>query len=760
MWVGDLLTLFIKMKKKESIKKDKMKIQAYITKQIYKNKENNFSIYAIALENGEEQTITGILPDLAEEMLFEFEVEEVYHPKYGLQYKVHSYKPAKMQNKTGLINYLSSDLFFGVGPVKASMIVEKLGDNAIDIILKDKNVLRKLGFNPLQTERFYRALYENQKLDKILVELFSYGLTLNLSMKLFNFYSYDVVEIIKENPYRLIYDIENIGFLRADEIAKKLGFLEDDPKRIEAAIVYSIDTFVDKSGHTYLTEENFFEAIKKLLNINSLKNEIEKAKNNLTKKKLIFEENNTYTLTKVRNTEKNLAKQLLRLLQKEKANINLDDLIVQVEKTINIIYTEKQKEAIKEAINNPLTIITGGPGTGKTTVLLGIVSVYALLNGLNIKSDSITENVGICAPTGRAARRISELTGIKAFTIHRLLGYSYDKTFVYDEENQLTQSLFIIDEASMIDIYLAENLFKAIPVDATVVIVGDKDQLPSVGPGQVLADVILTNKAPVIILDEIHRQSFDSGIIQLANDVNKQIVGNNSYNLKEDLIFLQEDTHKIVEHLIKLTDQALEKDYDLIEDLQVLIPMYKGPVGIDIVNQAFQNHFQKDKELFLQRGTNKFFIGDKVMHLVNSPDKGVMNGDIGKITSIYTTKENEKVLIVKYQETDVLYSSLDLDELTLAYAISIHKSQGSEYKIVFIPLVKSYSIMLRKELLYTAITRAKSYLYLIGQINLIGYASGKLNKKRQTKLNRYLLDNDETDDKEAPNDKFSPYDFM
>lgn len=737
-----------------------MKIQAYITKQIYKNKENNFSIYAVTLETGEEQTITGVLPELTEDMLYEFEVEEINHPRYGLQYKVHSYKPAQMQNKAGLISYLSSDLFFGVGPVKASMIVEKLGDKAIEIILEDKNVLRKLGFNPLQTERFYRALYLNQKLDKILVELFSFGLTLNLSMKLFNYYSYDVVKIAKENPYRLIYDIENIGFLRADEIAKKLGFLDDDPKRIEAAIVYSIDNFIDKSGHTYLTEENFFEAISKILNINDLKNEIEKARNSLITKNIIFYENNTYTLSKVKNTEKNLAKQLLRFMEKEKTNISIDNLIIQVEKTINITYTGKQKEAIKEAINNPLTVITGGPGTGKTTVLLGIVSVYALLNGLNIKSESIIEDVGICAPTGRAARRISELTGINAFTIHRLLGYSYDKTFVYDEENQLSQTLLIIDEASMIDIYLAENLFKAIPTSATVVIVGDKDQLPSVGPGQVLADIILAKKVPVIILDEIHRQSQNSGIIQLANDVNKQNITNNSYKLKEDLIFIEENPNKIVEYLIGLTDEALKKGYDLIEDLQVLIPMYKGLVGIDAVNQAFQNHFQKQREVYLQRGTDKFFIDDKVMHLVNSPEKGVMNGDIGKVTSIYTTKEDEKILIVKYQECEVLYNSLDLEELTLAYAISIHKSQGSEYQIVFIPLVKSYSIMLRKELLYTAITRTKNYLYLIGQINLIGYASGKLNKKRQTKLNHYLIDISESEDSQKSNKTASPYDFM
>lgn len=733
-----------------------MNIQGYIIKQIYKNEENNFSIYRIALENGEEHTITGVLPELARDMLYEFKVKEVNHPRFGLQYQVISYNVAEIQNKTGLISYLSSDLFFGVGPVKATKIVNTLGDNAIEIILNDKNVLRKLGFNPLQTERFYKALYENQRLDKILVELFSYGLTLNLSMKLFNFYGYDVLERIKKDPYRLIYDIDNIGFLRADEIAFKLGFKEDDPKRIEAAIVYLIDNFINKTGNTFLTEAQFFEAVNKILNVNELKEEIEKGKQSLINKNIIFEDNNTYTLHKVKSTEKNLAGHLLRFMRKEKNNMDLTEIINEVEKSIQIEYTKKQKEAINEAVNNPLTVITGGPGTGKTTVLLGILIVYALLQGLNINEESIIDHVAICAPTGRAARRMSELTKVQSFTIHRLLGYDYEGVFAYNEKNQLKQSLFIIDEASMIDIYLAENLFKAIPDDAIVVIVGDKDQLSSVGPGQFLADIISSKKATVITLDEIHRQSANSGIIQLANDVNNQTVNNSSYNKKEDLIFIKEKGPKIISDLITIIDRALASDFDLIEDIQILIPMYKGSVGIDVVNQTFQNHFQKNKTRYVQRGTEKYYINDKVMHLVNSPDKGVMNGDIGQVIDIYQTKDDGKILIVKYQEGEVAYSSVELDEITLAYAISIHKSQGSEYKIVLIPLVKGYSIMLRKELLYTAITRAKKHLFLLGELDLINYASTRLNQKRQTKLKYYLTE--ENDHEEVV--ETSPYDFM
>ncbi len=735
-----------------------MIIEGHIIKQIYRNEETSFSIYVLSLETGEEVIIKGVLPKLTEDLLYEFEVDEVNHPQYGLQYDVKSFKQAATHNREGLISYLSSDLFFGVGIITATRIVDTFGTEAIDIILEDKNVLKRIGFNALQIERFYQALYKNQKLDKVLVDLFSYGLTLKTSMKLIDFYGYDVVEVIKENPYRLMYDIENIGFLRADAIAKKIGIQDDDPKRVEAAIVYSINEYINSSGHTYLNEKNLLQAINKILNTDELKEEINTAKENLISKNIIYVEDNNYTLAQVKKTEENLAKQLLRFTNKKRTNVNLDDLIAQVEKINRITYTVKQKEAINEAINNPLTVITGGPGTGKTTVLLGILSVYALYKGINIRGSSVVDNVGVCAPTGRAARRMSDLIGIPAFTIHRLLGYGYDRTFMYDEENQLPQALFIIDEASMIDIYLAENLFKSIPNNAQVVIVGDKDQLPSVGPGQVLADIISSGRAPTIVLDEIHRQSLDSGIIKLANDVNNQTINSESYEVKEDLIFIKEDSKEIVKTLIELTTQALENGYDLIEDIQVLIPMYNGSVGINTVNQMFQSHFHKKEEVHVERNLERFYIGDKVMHLVNSPEKGVMNGDIGKIISIYSTKENEKIVLVSYQEGEVPYNLNELEELTLAYAISIHKSQGSEYKTVFIPLVRSYKIMLRKELLYTAITRAKNHLYLIGEIDLISYASGKINEKRQTKLKEYLLE--EKEDLKEKKKELTPYDFM
>lgn len=735
-----------------------MKIKAFITRLVYRNTDNDYSIYRVSLETGEESTITGYLPELTEDILYEFDVEEKVHPQYGLQYNVNSFKAATEQNRIGLISYLSSDLFFGVGVVTATKIVDLLGMDAIEKILEDKNVLRQVGFNALQIERMYQALFHNQETDKLLVELFSYGLSSNLSMKLFNYYGYEAAEIIKDNPYRLITEVDGIGFIRADEIAFKVGFKEDNPKRIKAAINFSIYEYINKTGNTYLSHDMLYQAIRKLLDINKLQDEIKVAVEELIKENVVFVEEGTYTLKTIKEVELNIANHLLKFTEYEPSNLNLDKLLENVEKTVNVDYTDLQKKAITEAMNNQITVITGGPGTGKTTVLLGILRAYALLNGYSIENESIVEHVGVCAPTGRAARRMSEVMGVPSFTIHRLLGYDYEQKFSYNEENKLPQKLFIIDEASMIDIFLAEQLFKAINEDAKIVIVGDKDQLPSVGPGQVLADIIASDTVSVITLDEIHRQSVNSGIIKIANEVNHQTVDTFDFSSTDDLIFYQKHNEDIVELLIKLTIEAIKEGYDLIEDLQVLIPMYRGSVGIDAVNLAFQQHFQKGNSYFMQRGTEKFYVNDKVMHLVNSPDKGVMNGDIGVIKNIYETKDNKKVLTVQYIDAEVAYVDHELDDITLAYAISVHKSQGSEYQIVFMPLVRSYSIMLRKELLYTGITRAKNYLYLIGDLNLITYASKKLNDKRQTKLRTYLSDKVEEPEEEV--EQLSPYDFM
>lgn len=725
-----------------------------IVRTVFRNKENSYTIYKIELENGDIETITGNLPVLSVDTLYEFEVSETNHPIYGIQYKVESFNQVEKQNTDGLIKYLSSELFTGIGPKRAERIVNNFGDDAISKIIENKNILKAIGFKPVQIERLYQELLKEAHLEIVMKELFKYDITLLMATKLYNTYGKDTLEVIKENPYRTIDDIHGISFKRADELASKLGFAYDHPTRIEAGLIYALETLLLQTGNTYVEELEFSKFI------NNIISDIEKEKinyhlENLIKTKKIILEGNTYTIPKIREAEVNISKYIKNFKSETVVTDEIFDAnIKQVERILNISYTELQKEAIKQSIKNPISIITGGPGTGKTTVLSGVLMVYARLFGLDLERETITYKIGLCAPTGRASRRMEEVMNVKAFTIHRLLGYDYEGIFHYGKDNLLPQDLIIIDEGSMIDIFLMEQLLSAIMPTAKVIIVGDKDQLPSVGPGQVLEDIILSGEVKVIELSEIHRQAKNSHIIEFSNEINHQTVSNYSYETKEDLIFMKLEESKIINTLIRLTEEALNEGYDLYEDMQILIPIYKGKTGIDAVNKEMQNYFIKEKEEYLQYGSNFFYIGDKVIQLTNDPKKNIMNGDIGVIKKIITTKD-DKYLIINFNGMDVEYERSNLEDLSLAYAISVHKSQGSEYKIVYMPLVRSYAHMLRKELLYTGVTRAKAYLYLLGELPLIEKASKILNEKRKTRLKTYLQQKNKKIFK-----KVSPYEFL
>ncbi len=726
--------------------------KGYIIRRLFKSNDSDFKIYLVEQEDGTQVRINGHLPDFSGDFLYEFTGDSYIHETYGKQYKITHFKKADKQSYLGLIHYLSSDLFTGIGPVKAKRIVDALGDEAIQKILNDKNVLREIGFNPIQTERLFRELFKNQNLEETLVALLGYGLTSNLAMRLYTAYGFNTLEVVEKNPYQLINQVAGIGFIRADEIASKMGIKKDDSRRVEAAILYTIDEYINREGDTYLNEVELYNVVyKKLLkdvNEEKIQNSFEK----LIEEEKIIREKNKYTLYNIQKTELKIAKEIKRLLTETALKRDLSTEIEEVEKIFTISYTNQQKQAIETAMNNQLTIITGGPGTGKTTVLSGLLEVYSRVNGIDLHTDRVIDKVGLCAPTGRAARRMTEVMDIRAFTIHRLLGYDHTGNFSKDETDQLTQELLIIDEASMIDIYLAEQLFKAIPSSTKVIIVGDKDQLPSVGPGQVLGDLIGSEKIPIVYLDEIHRQSKNSSIVSLANKINSQTVDRN-YSSSDDLLFMREHENAILKQLKIIVKAALEQGYDLIDDIQILIPIYRGPVGIDLVNETFQRFFLKEDTPFINLGTNRFYVGDKVIHQINNPTKGVMNGDIGYVKSIIETSDNKKIMRVNYIDVEVDYDLTELDELKLAYAISVHKSQGSEYQIVLMPLVRSYSHMLRKELLYTGVTRAKDYLYLIGDLSLIEIASKRLNKKRNTMLKEYLKE-------EQAQTEVTPFDFL
>ncbi len=736
-------------------------ITGKIKNYVFHNDENSYSIARIITENNQMYTIVGYFPVVSEDISYEFCGSWVKHNTYGEQLKVESFKKCEEQSRSGLISYLSSPFFHGIGPKTAEKIVDHLGYDAIQIIMKDKTVLKAIGLSAVRIEKFYQQLIENQTHEHILVALYGYELSGKLAMKLLSKYQMLTLEKLEENPYRLIDDIEGIGFIKADEIARKLGVPKDDLRRIRAAILYALETIAYQNGDLYLFKEQLetysYQALGETMTLDLELDAL------VEEKRMIVEEDRYY-LAQTYFSEVLLAEKLNLLVGQEPLSIDkdyLETLLDATEIQKNIRYTDVQKEAILTALSHRFTIITGGPGTGKTTIIDGLLDVYRKYYHLNYKNPAIYEKIGLMAPTGRAAKRMKELLDMDAKTIHRHLGFSYDGEFLYDEHHLMPHDLIIIDEASMIDLFLARKLFGAIKEGAQVIVVGDVDQLPSVGPGQILSDLIESNRIPTVRLTQIHRQAKDSKIIRLARRVNEQQVSYDDLVSEQDVYLYRTSYEKIKETIIKQVQGALQEGYSMIDDIQILAPMYKGELGIDALNQAMQEAFNPKKDKKMTYGDKTYYVGDKVIQLVNDPERMIMNGDIGVIKAIKLNAQDDPYMIVSYDDNDVMYEKVDLEEINLAYAISIHKSQGSEYKIVMMPMIKSYMHMLKKELIYTAITRAKRFLIILGDMNLLIYASNHLSEKRQTTLSKRLMGVIQPPDEAIdPLDALSPYDFM
>ena len=733
------------------------KVVGKIKNYVFHNEENSYSIARLMTVEENIVTIVGYFPKISEDVTYEFEGQWVKHQQYGEQLKVESFKKSEKQSKAGLISYLSSSFFTGIGPKTAEKIVELLGDQAISKIIDDPSVLKKVKLSHVRIAKFHQQLQENQTNEHILVTLYGYDLSGKLAMKLLNKYHMLTIEKLEENPYRLIDDIDGIGFLKADEIAHKLGIEKSDLRRIKAAILYALEHIAYQNGDIYLTFEQLTKQTDLILGIEF---QIDEGIESLIEEKKVMIEDDRYYLAHAYHTEIKLAQKITKLNNQNEQFIDktyVKTLINAIEVKKNITYTKVQKEAILSALSHKVSIITGGPGTGKTTIIDGLLEVYKIYNKLDSKDPSIYEKIACLAPTGRAAKRMKELLNIQTSTIHRHLGYNYEGMFAYDESNLCPQDLIIIDESSMIDLFLASRLFDAIKEDAQVIIVGDVDQLPSVGPGQLLADLINSKQIEVVMLDEIHRQAKDSHIISLARSVNLQQLTYHDLESGNDVYLYHAEQKKIQTTIINQIQGALDKGYSMIDDIQVLAPMYKGELGIDRFNEVLQENFNKEKKNKLVYKDKIYYEKDKVIQLVNDPKRFIMNGDIGTIKSITTNQEKETHIIIAFDDHEVLYEKQDLDEISLAYAISIHKSQGSEYKIVMLPMVKSYLHMLKKELIYTAITRAKQYLIMLGDMKLLIYAANHMSSKRQTTLALRLNADIDVEEHE---DDLSPYDFM
>ncbi|MGI6787683.1 MAG: ATP-dependent RecD-like DNA helicase [Acholeplasmataceae bacterium] len=732
-------------------------IKGHVTRYRFHNEDNSYSIATLKTEDERKITIVGYFPKVTSDLLYELEGNWIEHPTYGEQFEVLAFRRAKVASFQGLVSYLSSDYFPGIGPKTAEKIVNLLGDEAIEKIIDDKTVLKEIGLNPIRIERFYQQLLENQSLEGVTIDLFELDIKGATAMKLITTYGLKAATIAKTNPFRLIDEVSGIGFIRADEIREKVGIPEDDPKRIKAAILYSIREYGERNGDTYALEGQVFDYANQFLKIDIDYTPF--IQELILERKLVLEEDRYY-LAPAYYAELGLAKKILELNQTKRERVSeekLNESINKIEQLIGITYTDIQKEAIKVSLNHEVTVITGGPGTGKTTIIDGLMQVYSDIN--HITASHMATHMKVMAPTGRAAKRMREILNFKATTIHKGLGMGYDGIFTFDENNLFPEKLIIIDEASMIDIFLANSLFKAINNDARVVIVGDVDQLPSVGPGLFLKDLIDSNVCAVVRLDEIHRQARGSNIVKIANKVNQQTLSYDDLVSESDTYIYKINRPELKRLILRLVEGALEQGYSLIEDIQILIPQYKGDFGIEMVNEMVQEMYIENKSIYVNHGDVKYYVGDKVIQLENDALKDVMNGDIGVVSGIVFDNKNKPTIYVNFDGRDLSYAKSDLDQLNLAYAISIHKSQGSEYPIVIIPIVKNYIHMLKKELLYTAITRAKAYLFIMGDVDLMIYASNRITSKRQSTLVNRL--NDEINEENQPEvDDVNPYDFM
>ncbi|WP_018661108.1 ATP-dependent RecD-like DNA helicase [Heyndrickxia acidiproducens] len=707
---------------------------------IFHNEQNLYSVIRVRIEETNEElhekeaVITGYFPRIHEQETYTFFGKMQEHPKFGPQFQASRFQKEIPNTKQGVVDYLSSNLFNGIGKKTAERIVEALGENAISKILENPSVLEKVPkLAADKAQLLHETLMEHQGLERVMIGLNQFGFGAQIAMRIYQVYKDEALETIKKNPYQLVEDIEGIGFGRADELGRKLGISGNHPHRIQAGCQYTLETESMQNGHVYLEADELARDVKTLLEeYQNIEIPIDMVNTELLKlqeeSKVVMENGKVY-LPSLYFSEKGIVSNIERLMSQTEYEEQFPEskfllALGELEERIGVEYAPSQREAIQKALMSPMMILTGGPGTGKTTVIKGIVELYGELHGCSLDPDTYKKDetfpIVLAAPTGRAAKRMAESTELPAMTIHRLLGMNGQETLDNDEKREVEGKLLIVDEMSMVDTWLANQLLKALPDDIQVIMVGDEDQLPSVGPGQVLKDLLKSGVIPTVRLTDIYRQKDGSSIIELAHCVKEGIIPENVMQQQADRSFIRCSAGQIPEAVEKVVESAKRKGYSA-KDVQVLAPMYRGPAGIDRLNRLLQDLFNPNEtgtRKEMKHGDVVYRIGDKVLQLVNQPEHQVYNGDIGEIISIFTAKENtekQDMMIVSFEGIEVTYTRPDFNQITLAYCCSIHKSQGSEFPVVILPVVRSYYRMLRRNLLYTAVTRSKKILILLGE---------------------------------------------
>lgn len=718
-------------------------IKGTISKIIYRNNSNGYTVGLIKIKESDEEvgkieTFTGVLPEFNEKTIYQLNGTFTTHNKYGYQFQVDSFEIVLPEKKDELVDFLSSDLF-PIGEKTAKKIVGAFGEDTIDVILNNKEKLLeipRLGIERIN--KINNILKEYQSTSNIVLELNRMGFNTKDSLMLLNKYKDKVIRIIDNNIYDLIDNI-NLNFKEIDTIAINNKYDLYDERRIEALIIYLLNEITFDQGDTYSFFQEIYSSIIKYLP--DLKSEdLEYYLLKLSKQKRVVIKKEKYYLKELYDAEEYIADRIYRLNNMERRKLpKLKEKIKELEQKIGITYDESQKNAIINSLNNNFTITTGGPGTGKTTIIKGIIRM--LVDTCHISP----QNIALLAPTGRASRKLMEVCNIPAYTIHKYLGWDKDNnTFSHNEINVCKEEYIIVDEASMIDTMLMFSLLKGTRLDSKFIFIGDYYQLPSVSQGQVLKDMIDSEVLDVIKLNNLYRQKDGNYIIDLAHEIKNKELSDNFLTKKEDYNFIEVDNDYVLTSIKDIILKALEKGYRE-KDIQVLAPMYKSQNGIDNLNKMLQEIFnpKSNDKNELTVGNKTYREGDKVLELVNDSDNSISNGDLGYIINITNKEKNgnkKNEIIVDFDGNIVSFSPDKFINITHGYAISVHKSQGGEFNMVIIPFVNSFKRMLYNKLIYTAVTRAKSKLILIGSREAFIYGvNNDYVNNRKTTLKEMLI---------------------
>ncbi|WP_291323558.1 ATP-dependent RecD-like DNA helicase [Desulfonatronospira sp.] len=714
-------------------------IKAEVISLTFTNSDNGYAVARVQATGEPGQvTVCGYMGNLVPGEMLQLKGEWKEHPKYGRQFMVQEFEQLFPASISGIKRYLASGMIKGVGPIMAGKMVEGFGEKVLDILDSDPDRLLEVeGIGQKKLAKIKSSWSQQREIRNLMLFLQTYQIPTTFAARIYRKYGNESIQKLKDNPYDLVYEIRGIGFITADRMAIKLGLPPDSQERLQAGIAYQLFQFAEQ-GHLFYPAEDLLNKVQELLGDVSLQ-KIQTALNALEERKRVIVQDlpeqgisRAVYLSFYYKVELDLAQRLCSLsthpaaLSPEKVSDGLERL----ERQEKIRLTPEQRQAVVEGCLNKTYIITGGPGTGKTTITRMLVRTFRDL-GLKIK---------LAAPTGRASKRLSQATGAGAATIHRMLGFNPSGGFEHNEDNKIKAEAVIVDEVSMLDAALMVQLLRALPVTCRLVLVGDVNQLPAVGPGNVLKDILESETVPRAVLTSIFRQARESSIVVNAHRINmgEFPVASNKKPPQADFFWVQQDDLSRIQELITyMVCQRIPAVYNLdpIKDIQVLTPMHKGDVGTSELNRLLQERLNPGPDAVV-RGYRRFRVNDRVLQMRNNYEKDVYNGDLGWITRV-NLEDSE--LSVDYDGKEVVYDLDDLDELTLAYAVSVHKSQGSEYPAVVMPVVTQHYLLLQRNLIYTGLTRARSLAVLIGSTKAMAMGLRSTGaSKRYTHL-RYRL---------------------